>query len=121
MAGTNHYRVRTLTQDGTARFSSIVTADWNGTPGLSIFPNPATNGTIRLLMSNQPSGDYQVALHGPDGRLLLQQQIRHDGTVAAYEINGLHSTHRRSSGVGFISVTDASGKRQRVNIVLEQR
>lgn len=121
MAGTNHYRVRTLTQDGTARFSSIVTADWNGTPGLSIFPNPATNGTIRLLMSNQPAGDYQVALHGPDGRLLLQQQIRHDGTVAAYEINGLQTTHRRSSGVGFISVTDASGKRQRVNIVLEQR
>ena len=121
MAGTNHYRVRTLTQDGTARFSSIVTADWNGTPGLSIFPNPATNGTMRLLMSNQPAGDYQVALHGPDGRVLLQQQIRHDGTVAAYEINGLHSTHRRSTGVGFISVTDASGKRQRVNIVLEQR
>jgi hypothetical protein len=121
MAGTNHYRVRTLSLDGTTRFSTTVTADWNGTPGLSIFPNPATNGTVRLLMSNQPAGDYKIALHGSDGRLLQQQQIRHDGTVAAYEINRLHSTHRRSFGIGFISVTDASGKRQRVNIVLEQR
>jgi hypothetical protein len=121
MAGTNHYRVRTLSLDGTTRFSTTVTADWNGTAGLSIYPNPTTNGTIRLLMSNQPAGDYTIALHGSDGRLLQQQKIRHDGTVSTYEISGLQTTHRGSSSVGFITVTDTSGKRLRINILLEQR
>lgn len=119
IAGINHYRVRTLSQDGTVRFSAIVTAEWNGTPGLSIFPNPTTNGTIRLQMSNQPAGDYKIALHGSDGRLLQQQQIRHDGTVSTYEISGLQTMHRGSSSVGFVTISDTSGKRQRINILLE--
>jgi hypothetical protein len=118
LSGTNHYRVRTLTQDGTVRFSAIVTADWNGTPGLSIFPNPATDGKIRLLMSNQPAGDYQLDLFGPDGKLLNHQQIRHDGTVSTYEIIGSLARHPRMSGIGFLTVTNASGIRQRISIQL---
>ena len=118
VAGINHYRVRTLSQDGTVRFSAIVTADWNGTPGLSIFPNPATDGTIRLLMSNQPAGEYQLDLFGPDGKLLHHQQIRHDGTVSTYEITGSQARHPKMSGIGFLTVTNASGIRQRISIQL---
>jgi hypothetical protein len=121
VAGINHYRVRTLSVDGTARFSNIVTAEWNGAPGLSIFPNPATGGSLRLLMTNQSAGDYQLDLYGPDGRLLHRQQIRHDGSVATYEISGNRSSSGRTSGIGFLTITDASGHRQRINIVLEQR
>jgi Concanavalin A-like lectin/glucanases superfamily len=84
VAGINHYRVRTLSVDGTARFSNIVTADWNGAPGLSIFPNPATGGSMRLLMTNQPAASStdparRIRRHLRDQRISIikQTNVRH--------------------------------------------
>lgn len=43
--------------------------------GISIYPNPVTNGVVRLSFADQPSGRYQVQLLDLSGRLIGAREV----------------------------------------------
>ncbi|MCY7311706.1 MAG: T9SS type A sorting domain-containing protein, partial [Chitinophagaceae bacterium] len=43
--------------------------------GISVFPNPVTNGVVRLSFSEQPAGRYQVQLLDLSGRLVTAKEV----------------------------------------------
>jgi len=50
-----------------------------GSPAVSIYPNPVTNGTISLQLTDMPKGTYQLRLLNSAGQLVFTQQITHAG------------------------------------------
>lgn len=48
-----------------------------GKDGISVFPNPVTNGTINLQMNNMPQGIYNVRVFNSMGQVILTRQINH--------------------------------------------
>ncbi len=43
--------------------------------GIAVFPNPVTNGVVRLSFSEQPVGRYQVQLLDLSGRLITAKEV----------------------------------------------
>ncbi len=43
--------------------------------GISVYPNPVTNGVVRLSFAEQPSGRYQVQLLDISGRLITSKDV----------------------------------------------
>jgi Secretion system C-terminal sorting domain len=48
-----------------------------GSTGISVFPNPVTNGVINLQMSNMPQGIYNVRVFNGMGQVVATKQINH--------------------------------------------
>ena len=48
-----------------------------GKDGMSIFPNPVTNGIINLQMNNMPAGVYNVRVFNGLGQAIVNRQINH--------------------------------------------
>jgi len=49
----------------------------NTKPGISVYPNPVTNGVINLQMNNMPQGWYNVRVVNNLGQIVLTKQINH--------------------------------------------
>ena len=47
--------------------------------GISVYPNPVTNGVVRLSFSEQPAGRYQVQLLDISGRLITSKEVTING------------------------------------------
>ena len=47
--------------------------------GISVYPNPVTNGVVRLSFAEQPSGRYQVQLLDISGRLITSKDVTING------------------------------------------
>jgi hypothetical protein len=43
--------------------------------GIAVYPNPVTNGVVRLSFSEQPAGRYQVQLLDLSGRLIAAKEV----------------------------------------------
>ena len=43
--------------------------------GIAVYPNPVTNGVVRLSFANQPAGRYQVQLLDMSGRIIGVREI----------------------------------------------
>lgn len=48
-----------------------------GKDGISVFPNPVTNGTINIQMNNMPAGLYNVRVVNGMGQVMVSRQINH--------------------------------------------
>jgi hypothetical protein len=49
----------------------------SGSPALSVFPNPVTNGLVNLRFNNLPQGVYGVRVFNSAGQVVLNKQINH--------------------------------------------
>jgi hypothetical protein len=111
-AGINHYRVRTLTLDGNARFSQTATAEWLAGSSVRILSNPSSDGRIRLILSNLPEGRYQLAVRKMNGAMIHQQYLDLSGSIATPEIDVDRSTRALTAGIYLVSIDNGKGLTQ---------
>jgi len=53
--------------------------------GIAVYPNPVTNGVVRLSFSEQPAGRYQVQLLDLSGRLITSKEVNINGAAQVEE------------------------------------
>lgn len=58
-------------------FAKPVAIVSNAFPSIVVYPNPVTNGNIKLQFTNMPHGDYQVRILNNLGQLISAKQINH--------------------------------------------
>ncbi len=58
-----------------------------GTPAISIAPNPVTGGMANLKFSNQPEGRYSVRVMSLNGQVLLNRVVVHPGGSSNQQLN----------------------------------
>ena len=61
------------------------TTDALGKGTISVYPNPVTNGYVRLQFSEQPAGKYQVQLLDISGRLISTKEVNVAGEAQIEE------------------------------------
>jgi len=110
--GINRYRVRTLSIDGTNRFSQPVTAEWRSGTAVRMLSNPSSDGRIRLILTNLPEGRYQLAVRKLNGAMIHQQYLDLSGSVATPEIDLDRSSRALSTGVYLITIDNGKGMKQ---------
>jgi hypothetical protein len=43
--------------------------------GIAVYPNPVTNGVVKLSFADQPAGKYQVQLLDLSGKLIVSKEV----------------------------------------------
>ncbi len=81
--------------------------DKTSTNGISVFPNPVTDGLVKLSFTDQPSGKYQVQLLDLSGRLINTQQVNVNGSK---QIAELRLPALISAGTYYIKVKNDASK-----------
>lgn len=84
-----------------------VTEEQEVSTGISVFPNPVTDGLVKLSFTNQAAGKYQVQLLDLSGRLINTQQVNINGSkqLAEFRLPALIS-----AGTYYIKITNDASK-----------
>ena len=85
--GNNFYRVRSMDKATNVVYSPVVKVfTGNLKPGISVYPNPITDGNIHLKFTNQPEGRYGVRLLNYLGQVLLSNKIEFAGVNGSKDL-----------------------------------
>jgi len=55
--------------------------------GISVYPNPVTNGSVNVSFADQPEGKYQVQLLDLNGKLISTQEVNIAGKYQVHNLN----------------------------------
>ncbi|HSN07584.1 MAG TPA: T9SS type A sorting domain-containing protein [Hanamia sp.] len=76
LPGNNFYRVKSIDKSGRDEYSTIAKLNFGaGISSLSVYPNPATGGTVRLQMKDMAGGSYHLKLVNSEGKVLIQKDL----------------------------------------------
>jgi hypothetical protein len=99
--GNIFYRIRSMDRNNNILYSKIVNlAGTTNEPVVKIFPNPVSNGQIKLQASNLEKGLYTIRIINKSGQTLLNQRMYYtgDGAFQPVSLNtainrGVYSLH----------------------------
>jgi Secretion system C-terminal sorting domain len=74
---------------------------------ISIYPNPVTNGQIKITFEGNASGKYKVALTDLQGRFIDSKDVYIKG---AGQVENFQMRTKQAAGVYMIKITDAANK-----------
>lgn len=113
--GYNYYRIKSVDLNGKTATASVVKVLTGSTnPGISIYPNPVSNGIISLQLNNQPAGKFGIRLLNKSGQVIMQKQIEHaDGSSTETIALDKYAPH----GIYQLEVTKPDGSKSNINVV----
>ncbi len=80
MAGVNFYRLKSIDADGKFAYSSIVRVNLDkNVKGITVYPNPVTNGYVSFQSADLAKGNYTVKLFTATGQQVYSQRFAHSG------------------------------------------
>ncbi len=114
--GYNYYRIKSTDLNGIVSYTTIVKVliEDNGTPLISIYPNPILNGTINLQLKNLPEGMYGIRLMNKEGQVLITKQIHH---AAGTSMEQLQLDKYTPHGIYQLEVTSPSVPDKIINVI----
>lgn len=114
--GDNFYRIKSIGNRGTVSYSRIVKVSAvKGRTGYTVYPNPSTDGSFGLQMSNITAGIYTVKITNGNGQLIWKELISHPGGTAT---NVIHPSSQLGSGNYQLEVTDITGKSTVIKVMV---
>ncbi|MGN6539512.1 MAG: T9SS type A sorting domain-containing protein, partial [Ginsengibacter sp.] len=89
--GNNYYRIKRVSKDGQISFTKIIRVVVGKiATDISVYPNPITDESIHLQMSNMPAGVYAVKLTNSMGQAIFSGEITHSGNNTIETISARH-------------------------------
>lgn len=114
--GDNFYRVKSIDNRGAVQYSRIVKVSAvKGKTGYTVYPNPSTDGSIGLQMSNVAAGIYTVKITNANGQLIWKELINHAGGTAT---NVIHPSSQLTSGNYQLEVIGITGKSTVIKVMV---
>ncbi|MDQ3279373.1 MAG: hypothetical protein M3Q06_13675 [Bacteroidota bacterium] len=84
---TTYYRIKTMTITGKARYSNLVKVALHESESrFAIYPNPVSEGLLRLQFINKAAGCYTYTLYNSMGQPILAKPLLHAGGTAIYNV-----------------------------------
>jgi hypothetical protein len=76
--GYNYYRVVSTDKNGKTMYSTVVKVYMGKVKqSISIYPNPVTDGTINLRLTNEPGGTYGLKFLNKLGQVIISKEVNH--------------------------------------------
>ena len=114
-SGTNYYRIKSVSKDGKISFSAVVKVNVGKiTPIIAVAPNPVVNGTIHLVFTNEPVGNYTITISNQLGQVVLSREILHSSLSSTEDISGNNIT----KGIYNLSILKPCGNKEVMKVVI---
>lgn len=88
-----------------------------GSNGISVYPNPVTDGLVKLAFTDQPAGQYQMQLIGLSGRIISNREV---SITARLQVTEFRLPQLVSAGTYYVKVTSEINKVSSVNKLVVQ-
>ena len=72
---------------------------------ISIYPNPVTNGQIKIIFDGNASGKHKIVLTDLEGRLIETKDVYIKG---AGQVENFQMRTKQACGMYMIKITDAA-------------
>ena len=116
VTGDNFYRIKSISNRGTFEYSRIVKVSAvKGRTGYTVYPNPSTDGSLGLQMSNISAGIYTVKITNGNGQLIWKELVNHPRGTAT---NIIHPSSELGSGNYQLEVIDITGKSTVIKVMV---
>ncbi|MCX6210060.1 MAG: T9SS type A sorting domain-containing protein [Bacteroidetes bacterium] len=104
----NYYRIKTMNNDGTEKYSAIVKVEMNSknSSSISVYPNPVVGNTIGLQLSGVAEGRGTVKLFNNLGQLVYTTTITNAGNNSSMTIE---LNNNIAAGTYQLQLIDAKG------------
>ena len=113
--GNNYYRIRSINFSGIIVYSEVRKVYIEKrTPGIKIYPNPATSGNFNLQMINQQPGIYEIRLMNSFGQTFMTKSIQHAGGSS---IENLKPGQSIPKGIYQLEIKTPGGEKKVINVV----
>ena len=105
--GTNYYRIKVSSNDGTVSYSNIATVSVSkAAPSIAAYPNPLVGNTLKVALNNLEAGKYNLAIYDVLGVKVIEKSITHVGGTA---VEQLSINRLMAAGAYSIRVSNANG------------
>lgn len=112
--GNNYYRIKRVSKDGQISYTKIIRVVVGKiVANISVYPNPITDGAIRLQMSNVPAGAYAVKLTNSIGQVIFAGKITHSENNSIETISVRHL----AKGIYQLEVIKPDGRVQLISVL----
>lgn len=116
VAGDNFYRIKSIDNNGRVQYSRIVKVNaGKAKVGYTVYPNPSTDGSFGLQMSNVSAGIYTVKISNSNGQLVWKELVNHPGGTAT---NIIHPSSQLTGGTYQLEVIDITGKSTVIKVLV---
>jgi hypothetical protein len=113
--GYNYYRILSTDVNGKTAYSVVVKVfTGKEKPGISIYPNPVSNGIINLQLTNQSPGEYGIRLLNKMGQVIISKQINH---TAGSSTETIQLDKYTPHCIYQLEVTQPDGKKIDANVI----
>lgn len=115
--GNNYYRIKAYGTDGSVMISRVVRVLYEGTPMITIQPNPVqADGIMQVYMTDMVAGRYQAVLIDASGRQVYRSTINYSGLNQVYR---LVPKQKMAQGVYQLILTGPEGQKTTVKVLYE--
>jgi hypothetical protein len=87
LSGTAYYRIKSVDNDGAAKYSGIVSINGKAVVSINVFPNPVANTLVMMHPKAINGASLQVI--SLDGKPLLQRSIQQDAIQTSVDVSRL--------------------------------
>jgi hypothetical protein len=106
LTGTSYYRLRTKEQDGTEKYSAVVTVKRSGLTSLQVVPNPVKD-VVRITVNATKAGTETIEVMDATGRVLQRKAFEVKAGQQTFSLeqplmNGLYFVRSKDKVSSFI-------------------
>ena len=117
-AGKNFYRIKSIDQNGTMKYSPVVYVVMESkNNGFIIQPNPVKGNSIHLQFTNLPKGNYQFNLMNALSQLVFSTQLLINNTSTSMV---LKSKTVLTKGVYHLQINGPGNKIETQKLLIDQ-
>jgi hypothetical protein len=115
--GNNYYRIMSTANNGRTLYSDTVKVYITHIDGsVIIYPNPVTDGIIKLRFDKMEKGLYSVRLLNDIGQLMQSMQVNH---TSGSNIHTLKTKQKLVSGIYNIEIEKTTGEKQVLKVIIK--
>jgi hypothetical protein len=111
----NYYRIKGIEKDGNSRLSNVVSVRIAAEQEITIFPNPASMGTIHLKLCHLPTGKYRIRLLNHSGQVVMTREIWFEGFSGNMSLTGIP---HMAKGLYHLELKKPTGDTEVLNLLL---
>jgi hypothetical protein len=113
--GYNYYRISSFDMNGKQTYTQIVKVlIGKSISEIAVYPNPVVNGSINILLANQPAGTYEARLLNPLGQVIMLKNITHTegSSTEVFKLN-----KSSAKGVYQLEITKPDGDKKIIRVL----
>jgi len=119
VSGVNYYRIRSVDQDGSFRFSATMSVSLGrNEQGIDVYPTKVSDNNINIALTEQPADAYNIQLVNSIGQVAFSKRLVHSGGTSTQTLN--IGSENLPGGIYYLNIDLENGMKKTVKLFIQR-